>query len=118
MANFKVTAQLNENEDNNLTGPYWLSPEFIQTGECSFPASDIWSLGCTIIKLLTGISPYFDLSSYTALYRIVHASHPELPGGISEDCKDFLMKCFEKNTDKRSRAYELLKHPWISAINL
>jgi serine/threonine protein kinase len=36
------------------------------------PASDIWSLACTIIELLTGFPPYFDNSGITALYRMVN----------------------------------------------
>jgi serine/threonine protein kinase len=35
------------------------------------PASDIWSVGCLIIELLTGYPPYFDLQPMSALFRIV-----------------------------------------------
>ena len=34
-------------------------------------ASDIWSMGCTVIELLTCIPPYYDLQPMAALYRIV-----------------------------------------------
>jgi len=47
------------------------------------PACDIWSLGCTIIELLTGNPPYFALSPPSALYHIVSDPHPPLPEGIS-----------------------------------
>lgn len=35
------------------------------------PASDIWSVGCLIVELLTGAPPYYDLQPMSALFRIV-----------------------------------------------
>lgn len=39
------------------------------SGVCA--ASDIWSVGCTVIELLTCVPPYFDLQPMPALFRIV-----------------------------------------------
>ena len=39
------------------------------SGVCA--ASDIWSVGCTVIELLTCVPPYYDLQPMPALYRIV-----------------------------------------------
>ena len=42
--------------------PYYMSPELIQ--EKSYDTkSDIWSLGCTVIELLTGRPPYGDIAN-------------------------------------------------------
>lgn len=38
------------------------------------PASDIWSVGCLIIELLTGYPPYYDLQPMSALFRIVQVT--------------------------------------------
>lgn len=46
-------------------------------------ASDIWSVGCTIIELLSTKPPYFDLAPMAALFRIVQDDHPPLPNRIS-----------------------------------
>lgn len=35
------------------------------------PASDIWSLGCTIIELITGMPPYGQLNPMAALFHMV-----------------------------------------------
>ncbi|MBN8138682.1 hypothetical protein J0J21_23435, partial [Vibrio vulnificus] len=34
-------------------------------------ASDIWSVGCTVIELLSCVPPYYDLQNMSALYHIV-----------------------------------------------
>lgn len=34
-------------------------------------ASDIWSVGCTVIELLTCVPPYYELQPMPALFRIV-----------------------------------------------
>ncbi|KAJ2822776.1 Protein kinase of the Mitotic Exit Network, partial [Coemansia sp. 'formosensis'] len=91
--------------------PYWMAPEIIQLdGACM--ASDIWSLGCTIIELLTGKPPYSELMQMAALYRIVEDDHPPIPEGISEELKDFLLRCFQKEPANRPTAAELMSHSW------
>jgi serine/threonine protein kinase len=40
--------------------PNWMAPEVIELKGTSY-ASDIWSLACTIIELLTGGPPYLDI---------------------------------------------------------
>ena len=92
--------------------PYWMAPELIsQTG--GGPASDIWSLGCTILELFTGQPPYWKLNSNLALYRMVEDPHPPLPSNCSEDLQEFLFNCFLKDEKMRYTATELLQHPWI-----
>lgn len=63
--------------------PNWMAPEVIEMkGAC--PKSDIWSLACTIIELLTGKPPYADLIAMSALYHIVEDDCPPLPQNISK----------------------------------
>mmetsp|Transcript_1064 Transcript_1064/g.3807 ORF Transcript_1064/g.3807 Transcript_1064/m.3807 type:complete len:1109 (+) Transcript_1064:54-3380(+) len=100
-------------DTNDVVGtPYWMAPEIIELAGAS-PQSDIWSVGCTVIELLTGEPPYFDLAPMPALFRIVQDDHPPLPPDVSSALKDFLMQCFQKDPLLRINAQGLLKHPWV-----
>jgi len=89
-----------------------VAPEIIELNPAT-PAVDIWSVGCTVIELLTGEPPYFNLDPMPALYRIVQDEHPPLPPDCSPACKDFLLQCFQKDPNLRKSADKLLNHPWI-----
>lgn len=119
LADFGVSATLTEgSNDNTAVGsPYWMAPEIIEMKGQVSPACDIWSLGCTVIELLTGHPPYHDLDKYCALMTIVSDNHPPLPDGVSEDCKEFLLRCFVKEPDKRADVRELLSHRWVTSHN-
>lgn len=92
-----------------------MAPEVIElTG--ATPASDIWSVGCTVIELLEGRPPYHKLDPMPALFRIVNDEHPPLPEGASPAVRDFLLQCFQKDPNLRVSARKLLKHPWISGV--
>ncbi|KAK7273700.1 hypothetical protein RIF29_14759 [Crotalaria pallida] len=115
LADFGVAIKLTEADLNthSVVGtPYWMAPEVIEmSGVCA--ASDIWSVGCTVIELLTCVPPYYDLQPMPALFRIVRDEHPPLPDSLSADITDFLHHCFKKDAKQRPGAKTLLSHPWI-----
>ncbi|XP_015575813.1 MAP3K epsilon protein kinase 1 isoform X2 [Ricinus communis] len=115
LADFGVATKLTEADVNthSVVGtPYWMAPEVIEmSGVCA--ASDIWSVGCTVIELLTCVPPYYDLQPMPALFRIVQDDHPPIPDSLSLDITDFLRQCFKKDARQRPDAKTLLSHPWI-----
>ncbi|KAA3468006.1 Serine/threonine-protein kinase sepA [Gossypium australe] len=115
LADFGVATKLTEADVNthSVVGtPYWMAPEVIEmSGVCA--ASDIWSVGCTVIELLTCVPPYYDLQPMPALFRIVQDEHPPIPDSLSPDITDFLRQCFKKDARQRPDAKTLLSHPWI-----
>jgi serine/threonine protein kinase len=62
-----------------------VAPEVIET-TTYYKTSDIWSLGCTVIELLTCNPPYFDISPPNAMFKIVSELRPPLPDPISQVC--------------------------------
>ncbi|KAL4638262.1 hypothetical protein ACB092_03G134800 [Castanea dentata] len=115
LADFGVATKLTEADVNthSVVGtPYWMAPEVIEmSGVCA--ASDIWSVGCTVIELLTCVPPYYDLQPMPALFRIVQDENPPIPDSLSPDITDFLRQCFKKDARQRPDAKTLLSHPWI-----
>ncbi|KAE8147123.1 cytokinesis protein sepH [Aspergillus avenaceus] len=113
LADFGVASRTTGLNEASVVGtPYWMAPEVIELSGAT-TASDIWSLGCTVIELLEGKPPYHSLQPMPALFRIVNDDHPPLPQGASPAVKDFLMQCFQKDPNLRVSAKKLLKHPWI-----
>nr|CAB3488549.1 unnamed protein product [Digitaria exilis] len=115
LADFGVATKLTEADINthSVVGtPYWMAPEVIEmSGVCA--ASDIWSVGCTVIELLTCAPPYYDLQPMPALFRIVQDVHPPIPEGLSPEITDFLRQCFQKDAMQRPDAKTLLMHRWL-----
>lgn len=115
LADFGVATKFGDESAAVVAGtPYWMAPEIIELNG-STTASDIWSVGCTVIELLTGDPPYYDLGPMPALFRIVQDDYPPLPEGISPALKDWLMQCFQKDPVLRVSAQKLLNHKWIKA---
>ncbi|KAJ0740103.1 putative protein kinase STE-STE-Pl family [Helianthus annuus] len=115
LADFGVATKLTEADVNthSVVGtPYWMAPEVIEmSGVCA--ASDIWSVGCTVIELLTCVPPYYDLQPMPALFRIVQDENPPIPDSLSPGITSFLRQCFKKDARLRPDAKTLLSHPWI-----
>eukprot|EP00211_Chloroparvula_japonica_P000883 CAMPEP_0119155154 /NCGR_PEP_ID=MMETSP1310-20130426/51600_1 /TAXON_ID=464262 /ORGANISM="Genus nov. species nov., Strain RCC2339" /LENGTH=1011 /DNA_ID=CAMNT_0007147741 /DNA_START=162 /DNA_END=3194 /DNA_ORIENTATION=+ len=104
-------------EDDVTGSPYWMAPEIIELKGASW-YSDIWSVGATIIELLTGEPPFFSLNRFSAMHAIVDEPSPVLKIPHTPHLRDFLARCFQKNPKQRPAAVQLLRHPWITTATL
>lgn len=94
--------------------PNWVAPEVIELRPLS-TKSDIWSLGCTTIELLTGTPPYGDVvNALNVMFRIVENDGPPIPEGLSDLLVAFLKDCFHKTPAQRPSAHELSQHEWLN----
>ncbi|CAH9130761.1 unnamed protein product [Cuscuta epithymum] len=97
--------------------PLWMAPETLRN-EGIFCASDIWSLGCTVIEMATGQLPWAGKISNNptaALLRIACSEdRPNFPTHFSKEGLDFLEKCLDRDPRRRWKAEELLHHPFVS----
>ena len=118
LADFGYSILNDKNKVNSIVGTAcFMAPEVIEQKGNISPKCDIWSLGSTIVQLLTTRPPYYEFEPMAAMFRIVTDDCPPLPTGISENLKNFLLKCFIKDPSKRPSAKELLQHPWITTPN-
>ncbi|KAL0865336.1 hypothetical protein Bca101_044454 [Brassica carinata] len=96
--------------------PLWMAPEVIR-GEYQGPESDVWSLGCTVIEMLTGKPAWEDLG-VDSLSRIGFSDElPIVPVKLSETGRDFLDKCLKREPNQRWSCDQLLQHPFLSQLH-
>ncbi|KAJ7504345.1 STE/STE11/cdc15 protein kinase [Mycena galericulata] len=116
LSDFGVSLNLRamEREIKDVAGtPNWMAPEVIELKGAS-PKSDIWSLACTVVELLTGRPPYAEIAnSMSVMFRIVEDEMPPLPEGCSPLLEDFLTQCFNKDPIQRPSADLLCEHQWL-----
>ncbi|KAF3582410.1 hypothetical protein DY000_02034771 [Brassica cretica] len=92
--------------------PLWMAPEVVRR-DYQGPESDVWSLGCTVIEMLTG-KPAWEDNGFESLSRIGFSSElPFIPAGVSELGRDFLEKCLRRDRSQRWSCDQLLDHPFL-----
>eukprot|EP01043_Picozoa_sp_COSAG02_P037408 COSAG02_NODE_2803_length_8002_cov_3.625712_4_plen_407_part_00 len=77
--------------------PYWMAPEVIkQTGHGR--QADIWSVGCTVIEMLTGKPPWVQFNTQvSALFHIASSKEPpSMPADVTTPCRTFLLQTFAR----------------------
>lgn len=97
--------------------PYWMAPEVIN-GDPVNHKCDIWSVGVTIIELMTGKPPFYELPPMPAMFQIAGPKPIPIPEKVTPQCKDFLSLCLNKNSVDRADSTQLLKHPWVQQAML
>ena len=139
LSDFGISLHLRSMMERKVDGvpvsPNWMAPEVIELKKAS-TKSDIWSLGCTIIELLTGRPPYSKIANgmsswflpfsyvfpslkyFLVMRRIVEDTMPPIPEGCSELLQDFLVQCFHKDPVQRPSADALRGHPWIKKVGI
>jgi hypothetical protein len=117
LADFGYAAQLTQQKQkrNTIVGtPYWMAPELIR-GQNYDQKVDIWSLGIMCMEMAEGEPPYMEFPPLRALFLITTKGIPDLkePGKWTNEFRDFISKCLEKEAEQRPDANEMLQHPFL-----
>ncbi|XP_021844658.1 mitogen-activated protein kinase kinase kinase YODA isoform X2 [Spinacia oleracea] len=93
---------------------YWMAPEVIRDSNGCNLAADIWSLGCTVIEMATTQPPWSQYEQVAAVFKIATSNElPVVPDNLSEEGKDFVQQCLQRNPQDRPTAIQLLGHPFL-----
>ncbi|KAG4999580.1 hypothetical protein AAZX31_08G075900 [Glycine max] len=116
LADFGLAKATKFNDIKSSKGsPYWMAPEVVNLknqGGYGL-AADIWSLGCTVLEMLTRQPPYSDLEGMQALFRIGRGEPPPIPEYLSKDARDFILECLQVNPNDRPTAAQLFYHSFL-----
>ncbi|XP_042468446.1 mitogen-activated protein kinase kinase kinase 1-like [Zingiber officinale] len=115
LADFGVAKEMSEsNQLNSFKGSiYWMAPEVVNPRRSYGPAADIWSLGCTVLEMLTRDLPYPNMEYAQACYKIGQREPPTIPFSLSENARDFISLCVKVEPAHRPTASQLLDHPFV-----
>ncbi|KAG0490998.1 hypothetical protein HPP92_007861 [Vanilla planifolia] len=95
--------------------PAFMAPEVARGEEQWFPG-DIWSLGCTVVEMATGKSAWPEIADPVSVIHHIGFSSavPVIPAWLSEEGKDFILKCLQRDPKQRWTAEQLLCHPFVA----
>ncbi|GKV21636.1 hypothetical protein SLEP1_g31597 [Rubroshorea leprosula] len=94
--------------------PFWMAPEVVMNTNGYSLAVDIWSLGCTILEMATSKPPWSQYEGVAAIFKIGNSRDvPEIPNHLSNDAKDFIRCCLQREPSLRPAAAKLLEHPFV-----
>ncbi len=87
-----------------IGSPVYMSPEQIRSSEHVDPRTDIWSLGCVLFELLTGVVA-FDEPTLMQLSAAILEQDPvplrALVPDAPPELEEVVLRCLEKDADKR-----------------
>lgn len=93
---------------------WYMAPERVNPDYRDYDIrSDVWSLGVTLIELGTAEIPYFGLTDFSVISRIIYEEPPQLPDTFNEECRNFVALCLTKDYKDRPKYSQLLSHPFI-----
>jgi len=117
LADFGTAVQLTFQKLRRTTlagTPYYMAPELIQRipyGE----KVDVWSIGISIIELIEGEPPFYELDTNEALEAVLGEIVCISPTvACTDQCRHFVDKCcLQHDPNHRWAAQRLTEHPWM-----
>lgn len=123
LCDFGVSGQLEKSlAKTNIGCQSYMAPERIKGESLAMPstytvASDVWSLGLSIVEAGLGVYPYPPetySNVFAQLQAIVHGDPPQLPAeAYSDVARAFVAGCLEKVPERRFTYAQMARHPWL-----
>jgi serine/threonine protein kinase/WD40 repeat protein len=126
LADFGASKRISLRSTSGTTGvqgtPQWMAPEVIkeQIEAAGWRKADIWSVGCTVIEMITAQPPWPQFPNpLSAMYHIARTDKPPaFPPSLSKHGVDFLTECLKIDPSQRPDVSALLLHPFVASTGL
>ena len=110
----------------------WMAPEVIRSfgngasgGSVGihWERADVWSVGCTVVEMVTAQSPWalcnggagFGTSVVALEHIATTTSRPPVPDSLGGACLGLLYRCFQRDPRRRPDVADLLLDPFVAA---
>ncbi|KAJ3188955.1 hypothetical protein HDU85_004672 [Gaertneriomyces sp. JEL0708] len=114
IADFGLAVKLSDPdaEQKTMCGtPNYISPEIVSRQPYGL-SSDVWSLGCMVVTILTGTPPFESAAVKNTLDRVSRVDYT-LPDHLSPDAKDLVHRLLQKDPKRRLPLSKVLNHPFF-----
>ena len=119
LVDFGLATNTHKKKRKSVVGtPLYMAPEMIDGN--SYPQSDIWSLGVIVYLMIVGKHPFEGDTLETLFDNIKNKElnlYELIKLNCSDESKDFIIKCLNKDYTKRITTAQCLVHPWINKFN-
>ncbi|KAK1333702.1 hypothetical protein QTO34_006088 [Cnephaeus nilssonii] len=92
---------------------HYLAPELLQREPYDGRRADVWSLGVTLYRTVTGTVP-FHADSFAKMRDQVLAGQFEVPPFMTRKGKHFLRTLLTVDPSQRPTLDEVMQHPWLN----
>ena len=114
----KLVPEEGETRHLTATGDTFGSPEYMSPEQCRAKKpdarSDIYSLGCVMYVMLTGVSPFGSQDPMEIMYKQVHDAPPPPSkicpeANLSEAMDELILKAIQKEPDERFQSMDAMR---------
>lgn len=120
IADFGLATKLEDaslDQEMTMCGtPNYISPEIVRRDAYGM-ASDIWSLGCMLVALLTGRPPFQGDQISETLHLVSKGAYRPLPRSTSRDVRHLVETILQVDPRRRPTTSEILTHPFLIMSN-
>ena len=124
VADFGLSKVLDDEGSNHtktvVGSPLYMAPEVASAlGAYDAFAADVWTIGMTVLQLLTNTPPFSKEYTQPLKYMFMIANcktNPPIPEHLSEECQDFLRSCLQIDPLMRSSMGQLMMHPFVNEV--
>ncbi|KAI8421309.1 hypothetical protein MSG28_008340 [Choristoneura fumiferana] len=92
----------------------YMAPEVFMKSSGHGRATDIWSLGCVVTEMASGKRPFSEYdSNYQIMFVVGMGGRPAVPESLSEEGRQFCLRCLTHDPDQRPKAQALSLHHFL-----